>query len=93
MYSWEIWKEIFVWNHLNFAFEFHENNYKVSKKIGKIDETTFAEVTGEGTYFLGDGSFSGPLNSCKDELEGNPSHWYISKWGSINHFWIVDLVS
>lgn len=69
-------------NHLNFAFEFHEGNYKVSKKIGKLEDDIFGETNEEGTFFLGDGSFSAPLQKCKDEQEGNALPTLISKRGS-----------
>jgi len=52
---WDIWKDIFIWNNLNFAFEHHENCYKVSARIGYISETEFGEVEKGGTFFLGGG--------------------------------------
>lgn len=78
----EHWLPLFDKYGLTVGLEHHDHVFKRTKPL-KGNQVVSA---GEGTVYLGDGTFGvDPRN-----MDDKPLHWYNEKQGGIAHFWVID---
>jgi hypothetical protein len=78
-------RQIFTKYNVKFAFEHHENLYKVSYPLR--DKTVVTE--GQSTTYLGGGNWGTPPSQYEFTEKDKP--YYISKLAKENHVWLMSI--